>query len=179
LSDFYTTGGIFAGLLLVRATGYNWLDPVVALIVALSLGRTGYRLVREAAAALLDEEDSGTIGPIIAGINGILLQGVDETGVITVHGLRAIRAGRYTHADIHLVVPEYLPVSEAHDDSERFEKKLTASAGFDGELHVHLDPCRRKYCARCTDSSCPIRSEPLKEAVPLTAEEAVLAEPVE
>jgi cation diffusion facilitator family transporter len=179
LSDFYTTLGIFAALMLVKATGLSWLDPLVALLVAALLGRTGYRLVREAAAALLDEENPATIRSIVAGIDKILKSGVDETGVITVHGLRAIRSGRYTHVDIHLVVPEYLPVSESHVDTERFEKKLMSALDLEGELHVHTDPCRRKYCARCTDTGCPIRAEPLMEPMTLTAEEAVIAEPTE
>jgi len=179
LSDFYTTLGIFAGLSMVKATGFSWLDPLVALLVAALLGRTGYRLVREAAAALLDEENPAIIGSIVSGIDKILKNGVDETGVITVHGLRAIRSGRYTHVDIHLVVPEYLPVSESHVDTESFEKKLMTALGLEGELHVHTDPCRRKYCARCTDSACPIRVEPLAEPRSLTTEEAVLAEPNE
>lgn len=179
LSDFYTTGGIFIGLMLVQFTGWSWLDPVIAIGVAFLLAKTGFGLVRESAAALLDEEDSGTIGVIVGAMDRLLEKGVDETGVITVHGLRAIRSGRYTHVDIHLVVPEYAPVAEAHDKTERFEKKLIAASGLEGELHVHLDPCRRKYCARCTDSRCPIRVEPLKAPVPLTAEEAVTAEPIE
>ena len=179
LTDFYTTGGIFVGLLLVHFTGYSWLDPVIAIAVAVLLARTGFGLVRESAAALLDEEDSSTIGTIVTALDGILKMGVDETGVITAHGLRAIRSGRYTHVDVHLVVPEYLPVSEAHDDTERFDKKLIAASGLEGELHVHLDPCRRKYCERCTDSKCPIRVEPLKAAVTLTVEEAVIAEPID
>ena len=179
LADFYTTLGILAGLLLVKATGWARLDPIVAIVVGVQLSRTGWRLVRESAAALLDEEDSRIIDPILSGINGLLKKGVAETGVITVHGLRAMRSGRYTHVDIHLVVPEYLPVSEAHDDTERFENKLIAAVGLDGELHAHLDPCRRKYCAVCTDHECPIRAEPLKAAVVLTKEDATLAEPID
>ncbi len=179
ISDFYTTGGIFFGLLLVRLTGLSWLDPVIAIGVAVLLARTGYGLVRESAAALLDEEDSATIAVIVAALDRLLRKGVDETGVITAHGLRSIRSGRYTHVDVHLVVPEYLPVAEAHDDTERFEKKLLAASGLEGELHVHLDPCRRKYCASCTDSSCPIRAEPLKAVAPLTVEEAVAVEPID
>ncbi|MEK7858845.1 MAG: cation diffusion facilitator family transporter [Elusimicrobiota bacterium] len=178
LSDFYTTGGILLGLLSVQATGFWWLDPLVAMGVGVLLLRTGYKLVRESAAALLDEEDSHTIGTIVAGLDALLKDGVKETGVITVHGLRAIRSGRYTHVDVHLVVPEYVPVADAHDATERFEHKLIAASGLEGELHVHLDPCRRKYCARCTDPGCPIRVEPLKETVSVTKEEATLVEPI-
>jgi cation diffusion facilitator family transporter len=179
LSDFYTTGGIFVGLLLVQLTGLSWLDPLIAIAVAVLLAKTGFGLVRESAAALLDEEDSETIAVIVSALDRLLKKGVDESGVITVHGLRAIRSGRYTHVDVHLVVPEYLPVSEAHDDTERFDKTLIEAAGLEGELHVHIDPCRRKYCARCTDSTCPIRAEPLKGPATLTAEEAVVVEPID
>jgi cation diffusion facilitator family transporter len=179
LSDFYTTGGILAGLLLVRATGFWWLDPVVAACVGMLLAKTGWKLVRESSSALLDEEDSSTIEAIVTGLNGLLKKGVAKTGVITVHGLRAIRSGRYTHVDVHLVVPEYIDVATAHDRTERFENSLISASGLEGELHVHLDPCRRKYCARCDDAACPIRVEPLKTPAPVTREEATLVEPIQ
>ncbi len=179
LSDFYTTGGITVALLLVSATGWAWLDPLIALAVGVLLARTGFKLVRESAAALLDEEDPAMIASLVKNLDAILKKGVDETGVITVHGLRAIRAGRYTHVDVHLVVPEYLPVSEAHDDTERFESKLIAATGLDGEMHTHIDPCRRKYCARCSDTKCPIRADASTGFLTLTAEEATIAEPTE
>ena len=178
LSDFYSTGGILVGLILVRMTGYWRLDPLVAIVVGILLARTGWRLVRESASALLDEEDSATIEAIMAGLNTLLKRGVAQTGVITVHGLRAIRSGRYAHVDVHLVVPEYVDVASAHDRAERFESELIAASGLEGELHVHLDPCRRGYCARCDDAACPIRAEASKPPEPLTREEATLVEPI-
>src|SRR5262245_44724549 len=57
LSDFWTSLGIVAGLGLVALTGVVWLDPLVAAVVALNLMRTGVKLIRHAAGALLDEED--------------------------------------------------------------------------------------------------------------------------
>ena len=57
LADFYTSAGIVVGLFLVRITGLAVLDPVVAAVVALNLMWTGMRLIRQAAAGLLDEED--------------------------------------------------------------------------------------------------------------------------
>lgn len=179
LSDFYSTAGILAGLGLVLAAGFWWLDPLVAMVVGFMLARTGLRLVRESAAALLDEEDSGMIEKIVAALDRLLRRGVAKTGVITVHGLRAIRSGRYTHVDIHLVVPEYDPVAKAHDAAERFEKVLIEAAGLEGEVHTHIDPCRRKYCSSCTDAACPIRRDPHAGHHPITAEEATLAEPLE
>jgi cation diffusion facilitator family transporter len=179
LSDFATTGGILVGLLVVAATGVWWLDPVIALLVGLWLGRTGFRLVRESAAALLDEEDAETIGRLVTSLDALLRRGVADHGVITVHGLRAMRSGRLTHVDVHMVVPEYRPVSEAHDGAERFEKALIAAAELEGEVHAHLDPCRKKYCARCTDEKCPIRAEPYKGIPPVTADMATEVEPTD
>jgi len=177
LSDFYSTAGILIGLILVVATGFWWLDPLVAIVVGFVLAKTGFGLVREAAAALLDEEDSGMIEAIVASLDGLLRKGVAKTGVITVHGLRAIRSGRYTHVDIHLVVPEYEEVAKAHDAVERFEKVLIDAAGLEGEVHTHIDPCRRKYCSVCTDKDCPIRVAAHVEHRPITKEEATLVEP--
>ncbi|MEK7389024.1 MAG: cation diffusion facilitator family transporter [Elusimicrobiota bacterium] len=179
LSDFYTTAGVLLGLLLVRWTGFSRIDPLVAMVVGVMLARTGWRLVREAASGLLDEEDPATISAIMRGLNALLASGVEKTGVITVHGLRAIRSGRYAHVDVHLVVPEYLDVASAHDRTERFESELIRSAELDGELHVHLDPCRRKYCERCDDAGCPLRVHAARPAQPLTREEATLVEPID
>ena len=102
LSDFYTSVGIVVGLLLVRATGIAWLDPLVAAIVALNLMWTGVRLVRQAAGGLLDEEDTVLLNRLLEVLRGHIGQ-----GVIRVHHLRAIRAGRFNHVDAHLVVPEF------------------------------------------------------------------------
>lgn len=179
LSDFYSTAGIFLGLVLVMATGAWWLDPAVAIVVGFILARTGFGLVRESAAALLDEEDSPMIEKIVSALDGLLKRGVGKTGVITVHGLRAIRSGRYTHVDIHLVVPEYEQVAQGHDAAERFESLLIHSAGLEGEVHTHIDPCRRKYCSSCTDPACPIRVMPHAGHHSITKEEATLAEPIE
>jgi len=179
LSDFYSTAGILVGLVLVLATGLWWLDPLVALFVGGMLIKTGFGLVRESAAALLDEEDSEMIEKIVATLDGLLRGGVGKTGVITVHGLRAIRSGRYTHVDIHLVVPEYDPVAKAHDAAERFEDVLIKAAGLEGEVHTHIDPCCRLYCAACTDEACPIRISAYVEHHPITRQEATLAEPAE
>ncbi|MBI5596372.1 MAG: cation transporter [Elusimicrobia bacterium] len=177
LSDFVTTAGIMAGLLVVMATRVAWLDPAIAVAVGLWLGRTGFRLVRESAAALLDEEDTEMTGRLTSAIDALVKKGVAAHGVITVHGLRAIRAGRTTHVDVHMVVPEYAPVAQAHDAAERFEAALFGTAGLEGEVHAHLDPCRKAYCARCSDEGCPIRTSPFKGYSTLTIEDAIAIEP--
>ena len=168
LSDFWTSVGIVVGLLLVRATGIWWLDPVTAGVVALNLMWTGFRLVRHAAGGLLDEEDPGLLSRLLAALDARLGQ-----GVIRVHHLRAIRAGRFHHVEAHLVVPEFWSVDQAHELSEDLAARVIAELGVEGELVFHTDPCHRIYCAMCDLDDCGVRREPFRDRPPLSLEEAV------
>jgi cation diffusion facilitator family transporter len=168
LSDFYTSAGIVVGLLLVRFTGLPWLDPLVAAVVALNLMWTGFRLVRHAAGGLLDEEDPVLLGRVLEVLRGYVGQ-----GIIRVHHLRAIRAGRFHHVDAHLVVPEFWSVEHAHDVAEDLADRVIRDLGVEGELVFHADPCHRIYCAMCDLDECSIRREPFAGRPPLTLEEAV------
>lgn len=172
LSDFWTTVGVVVGLWLVRATGLRWLDPAVALIVALNLARTGFLLVRQSAHGLLDEEDQPLLERILrAG------EEVRGPGIIRMHHLRAIRVGRFVHVDAHLVVPEFWPVEQAHDLAEAFEKKLLRRCSVDGEVLFHTDPCWKLYCEACDLEDCPIRVQPYQGRPRLTLAEATLPDP--
>jgi len=168
IADFWTSAGVVVGLLLVQFTGLAWLDPLVALLVALSLMWTGFRLVRHAAGGLLDEEDPALLSRVLAA-----LQRYVGHGVIRVHHLRAIRSGRFHHVEAHLVVPEFWSVDRAHGVSEDVAALVIHDLGVEGEMVFHTDPCHRIYCATCDLEDCPIRREPFLGATPLTLEEAV------
>jgi cation diffusion facilitator family transporter len=168
ISDFWTSAGVVIGLLLVRFTGIAWLDPLVAAVVGVNLAFTGGRLVRHAAGGLLDEEDTVLLDKLIAALNASVVP-----GIIRVHRLRAIRSGRFSHIDAHLVVPEFWTVERAHDAADAFEREVIAACGIEGEIVFHTDPCRRIYCARCEIADCPIRLEPFRARSPLTVDEVI------
>jgi len=168
IADFWTSAGVVVGLLLVRLTGLVWLDPLVALLVALSLMWTGFKLVRHAAGGLLDEEDPVLLARVLDA-----LQKYVGHGVIRVHHLRAIRSGRFHHLEAHLVVPEFWSVERAHDVSEDVAARIIKDLGVEGEMVFHTDPCHRIYCATCDLEPCPIRREPFRRVTPLTLDEAV------
>lgn len=167
LSDSWTTLGVVIGLGLVRFTGIRWLDPLVALIVAVNLARTGFLLVRHAARALLDEEDTDLLERMIeAG------ERVRGPGIIRIHHLRAIRLGRFVHVDAHLVVPEFWSISHSHQQTDSFARRLLDACTRDGEIAFHTDPCERQYCEVCDLPDCPVRTEPFRARPRLTIEEA-------
>jgi cation diffusion facilitator family transporter len=168
LSDFWTSLGIVVGLLLVKITGITWLDPLVAGIVGVNLAWTGLRLVRHAAGGLLDEEDTTLLGRLIKALDAYRLP-----GIIRIHHLRAIRAGRFTHVDAHLVVPEFWRVEQAHALAETFEERVMSACGVEGEIVFHIDPCHQTYCPQCDVADCPIRVAPFVARPPHTLDEAV------
>ena len=168
LSDFWTSLGVIVGLLLVKLTGLLWFDPAVAAIVGLNLGWTGLRLVRHAAGGLLDEEDTQLLGKLIKALDAYRMP-----GIIRIHHLRAIRSGRFTHVDAHLVVPEFWSVERAHTLMETFEERVMSACGVEGEIAFHIDPCHRAYCALCDVMDCPVRVAPFVARPPHTLDEAV------
>ncbi|MEX2221123.1 MAG: cation diffusion facilitator family transporter [Candidatus Rokuibacteriota bacterium] len=168
LADFYTSVGIVVGLLLVRVTGLTVLDPLVAAVVALNLMWTGVRLIRQAAAGLLDEEDPALLGRLLDALQPYVGQ-----GIIRFHHLRAIRAGRFHHVDAHLVVPEFWSVERSHQMADDLAERVMKEVGVEGVMELHTDPCRRYYCAMCDLDPCPIRRESFRGRPPLTLDEAV------
>lgn len=172
LSDFYTSLGVVGGLLAVWLTDLPWLDPLVAGAMGLLLLVTGWKLVARAIAGLLDAEDPALLRQLVA----VLDQHVRD-GVIRIHHLRAIRAGRFRHVSAHLVVPEFWSVQQAHDTAEALAAKVLRDLPGDGDIDFHTDPCERSYCRSCDLDACSVRAQPFVRLEPLTVDEAVAPDP--
>ena len=168
ISDFWTSVGIILGLLLVRLTGWSVLDPLMGILVSLVLMRTGYKILKEASGALLDEEDPELLREILEVANRWPIR-----EICGLHRLRAMRAGAFVHVDVHLIVPEYFDVREAHRHVHRFSDTLLAETQRHGEWHTHFEPCRRRYCSECPMSECPIRVLPFVARRELTIAQAI------
>jgi cation diffusion facilitator family transporter len=167
LSDFWTSAGVGLGLILVHFTGIWWIDPLVALIVGALLGFTGIKLVRRSIGGLLDAEDPGILEHLLE----VVTKERSTSAVIQLHHCRVIRSGRYHHIDAHAVIPEFWNVAKAHEETAKYEANIIRSYRYTGELHLHIDPCRRAYCQYCDLQDCPIRQMPFKEHLPLSLDD--------
>jgi cation diffusion facilitator family transporter len=167
LTDVVTSAGVIVGLAAVRVTGWQVLDPVVALAVALHILRTGWELVRQAVGGLMDEADPGTLERMVDA-----LERAREPWWIDAHSLRAWRSGHTEHVDLHVVVPRYFDVDRLHGVGEQIEDVLLGASGLPGEAIVHFDPCRPRHCAGCAVAPCPVRSAPFATRPMLTLERA-------
>lgn len=162
-TDFLTTVGILIGLGVVKVTGIAWLDPAIALLMAVLLLFTGIPLVKSAIDGLMDAADE----PLLEKLLGSLERN-RQPGLIRVHHVRAMRNGRRIHVDGHLVLPEFWSVEKAHDISEEYEEAIVKDLFLEGEMEFHVDPCRRVYCRSCDTPDCPIRVEPFEHRPPLS-----------
>ena len=168
LSDVWTTIGVIGGLILVILTGQTWIDPLVAVLVALQLTYSGYKIVREAMGGLIDEVDTKSLEAL-----GMAMMKNLAPGIIDVHRMRVIRSGAFHHVDAHLVVPEYWDVAHAHSVTHNFEMDVVRDYPFDGEIVFHLDPCGRAYCSHCDVFDCPIRVREFKNRQEFTVDHLI------
>lgn len=135
LTDSYTSFGVVAGVALVRLTGWTWIDGAVAILVALNILWTGYRLLSEAVFGLMDRADPALLDRIVS-----VLQASRQPGWIDLHHLRAWQAGDRTFVDFHLIVPETWTVGQVHEANDLCLAALRAGLGGITELIVHFDP---------------------------------------
>lgn len=117
-TDIFTSLGVAVGLGLIMVTGINWLDPVIAIFVALFIIRESYLLLTKAFTPLLDTAWS----------NNEIEELEKRLNVLNVsyHDLRTRVAGNYRFVDIHIQIPEDVSVGSAHKYCDKIENELTA-----------------------------------------------------
>lgn len=134
LTDVWTSVGVIAGVGLVGLTGWLWLDPTIALLVAANIVWTGWRLMRRSAAGLMDASlPPSELDRIEAVLATYRAQG------LAFHALRTRQAGMRAFVTLHVLVPGVWTVQEGHDWSERIEADLRkALPGVN--VTTHLEP---------------------------------------
>lgn len=131
VSDVYVTGLAVLSLVLTRF-GHQRLDAVLAIVVALIIAWTGYRILRETVPILVDQ------------------RGVDPDDlrkrIVAVDGVRVVRAVRSRltasgtlFAEVTIGVDEAMSVVDAHRLADAVESRIAAAYGV-AEVTVHVEP---------------------------------------
>jgi cation diffusion facilitator family transporter len=134
LTDVWTSVGVIAGVALVWLTGWLWLDPTIALLVAANIVWTGWHLLRRSAAGLMDVSlPRSELTQIEAVLASYRPQGLEF------HALRTRQAGKRAFVSVHVLVPGAWTVQQGHDWSERIEADLRRVLP---SVHVttHIEP---------------------------------------
>lgn len=164
-SDAWSSLGILVGLLLVFLTGIKPLDNLVAILFGGFIMYSGYGLVRQSVAGIMDEADYNLIESLVN-----LLEKQRIPNWIDIHNLRVIKYGAHLHVDCHLTVPWYFNTRESHAEVKALEKLAAGFRDQPMELFIHADPCEPNSCAICTKSDCPVRQQPFQKRITWTLE---------
>ncbi|MEI7555244.1 cation diffusion facilitator family transporter [Candidatus Chlorohelix sp.] len=133
-ADVVTCVGVLVGLSLVSLTGWNWLDPVVALLVALLIIKAGWDILLHSISGLLDsslpEEE-----------NRVISQRIEhyKEWYVNYHMLRTRQSGPERHIDFHLVVPDEMTALEAHRLCNWLETDIHNSVN-GVTVQIHVEP---------------------------------------
>jgi cation diffusion facilitator family transporter len=134
LTDVWTSAGVLVGVIAVAVTGWNRLDPLVAIAVAVNIVWTGSRIVMASVAGLMDAS-------LPANEVELLKQVLDRnlSGGIEYHALRTRQSGARRFVSLHVLVPPEWSVQRGHDELERIEADIRRALP-PVTVFTHLEP---------------------------------------
>ena len=134
MTDVWTTAGVLVGIGLVWVTGYIRLDPIIAILVAINILFTGYRLLIRSGRGLLDV----AIPPAEISSVKSILDSYKEQGV-GYHALRSRQAAARKFMVVHLLVPGNWTVRKSHSLAEQFENRVGETIT-NANIVTHIEP---------------------------------------
>jgi len=134
-TDVLTSLAVLVGVGLVVLTGWHWLDPLVALLVALNIIRMGVHLINRSANGLLD---AALPDAELAKIHRILDAYAAREGV-RYHALRTRQAAARCFVSVHILVPGQWSVLDGHRLLERIEADIRDALP-NATVFTHLEP---------------------------------------
>lgn len=134
MTDVVTSVGVIAGLIGAVLTGWYFLDPLLAFLVALNILWQGWKVITTSLNGLMDQavpvEEHIQIRDIIS---------ANSRGALEVHDLKTRIAGRATFIEFHMVVDAAMSVGESHAICDRIEDALEAQIP-SVRVVIHVEP---------------------------------------
>jgi len=153
LTDSITSFGVIVAVLLVMLTDILLLDPIIAIVVALNILFTGWKLIRESVSGLMIEANPVTLKKL----SDTLIHAKKDYW-IDIHELRFWQSGDKLFIDFHLILPYYFNIKQAHEEENFIESELQKVFS-NADLKIHLDYCLPDLCKFCNYQTCTVRSE--------------------
>ena len=134
-TDALTSAGVLVALALVGLTSESWIDPAVALVVAVVIVGTGVRILSRSSRVLVDEglphEELEVIRTEVMGFG--------PRGVAGFHKLRTRRAGPRRYVDLHVQFRSGTTLEVAHQTAHELQDAITARLRR-ADVLIHLEP---------------------------------------
>ena len=134
-TDALSSGAVLLALVLVKLTGSQWIDPVVALAVAAVIVVTAIRLLTRASRVLVDESlPADEVDAIRTAIEEF-----GPRGVVGYHELRTRRAGSRRYVDLHVQFTAGTSLEDAHRTAHELQDVIGGRLK-GADVLIHLEP---------------------------------------
>lgn len=134
MTDVWTSIGIIIGIGIVALTGWQMLDPILAMLVGLNIVWTAYQLLRRSVAGLMDAALPEQEQKVIEAV----MEKYRAKGVVF-HALRTRQSAARRFVSVHMLVPGAWTVHDAHHVAEDFEGDIRKELA-DAIVQTHLEP---------------------------------------
>ncbi|MCM8594677.1 cation diffusion facilitator family transporter [Accumulibacter sp.] len=134
LTDVWTSGGVILGIAGVALTGWLWLDPVLALLVAMNILWTAWHLLQRSASGLMD----GSLPREQHAMLVAILERHRAAG-IEYHALRTRESGARRFVTVHVLVPGNWTIDRGHQLVEQIEREIREALPRTS-VFTHLEP---------------------------------------
>ncbi|MDI6644204.1 MAG: cation diffusion facilitator family transporter [Methanobacteriaceae archaeon] len=131
-SDIYASAAVILGFVAIKF-GYVIVDPIIAIIIAVLIGKMGIEIIKESSGVLLDQVavDPNRIKDIVCAV-----EGVDDC-----HRVRTRGSASEIYVDLHVTMAACYSLDEAHNISHKVEEDLKKAIPGINDVVVHIDPC--------------------------------------
>jgi len=130
-ADVFITVAVLIGVLFTRQ-GWWWVDPALAIVVALTIVFVAYRIVVRTVPVLVDERAIPT--------NVIQDTALAVPGVKSAYGIRSRGPSDLRYAEVTIAVDKTADVAAAHAIADQVEERLKQDFRLHG-VTVHVEPC--------------------------------------
>jgi len=134
LTDCWTSLGVLLALGLVRATGWNYWDPIFAVLAAANILASGVRLVRRSVSGLMDAAD-----PDANRLIESIVKEETKKRSITYHNLRHRNVGDAHLVELHLDFPADALLRDAHRMATEIEEAIESKIRPAAHVTTHLE----------------------------------------
>ena len=142
-SDVYSASAVLVGLAVVRFTGLNMLDPLIAIGVAIYILKVAIDTIRNPISGLLDEKLPPSQQAVIE--DSLRKHSREVSGF---HALRTRRAGSQSYIDLHLVMARDISLEQAHQICDQIEVEIQNTLR-KVSVTIHAEPCDNE-CEQCS-----------------------------
>lgn len=130
-SDIFISISVILGFIFIKL-GYPVFDPIIAIVIAILIGKLGYEIIRESSRVLCDVSaiDPNEIKKIV----------MEVLGVVSCHRVRTRGSDNEIYMDLHICIDPKLSVEEGHNISHRVESLVKKRICGVKDITIHIEP---------------------------------------